>query len=53
MHGRADEHGLPIPAEVGKGGNGAIVPDDNNLPGLAGGTYMTRKLGINNLRDVP
>ena len=27
--------------------------DDNRLPGLAGGTYVTRKLGIKNLRDVP
>ena len=49
----SDDHGLPIPSKVGKGGNGAIVPDDNNLPGLAGGTYVTRKLGIKNLRDVP
>ncbi len=50
---RPTTNGLPIPSEVGKGGNGAIVPDDNNLPGLAGGTYVTRKLGIKNLRDVP
>ena len=53
LHDASDDHGLPIPSEVGKGGNGAIVPDDNNLPGLAGGTYVTRKLGIKNLRDVP
>ncbi|HKP21284.1 MAG TPA: hypothetical protein VJT68_07190, partial [Thermoleophilaceae bacterium] len=49
----SDERGLPIPSEVGKGGNGAIVPDDNNIPGLSGGTYVTRKLGIKNLKDVP
>jgi hypothetical protein len=53
LHDASDANGLPIPSEVGKGGNGAIVPDDNNLPGLAGGTYVTRKLGIKNLRDVP
>ena len=41
------------PVESGKGGNGAIVPDDNRIPGLAGGTYVTRKLGITNLKDVP
>src|SRR5215213_5498729 len=49
----SDEHGLPIPDKFGKGGNGAIVPDDNNIPGLSGGTYVTRRLGIKNLRDVP
>jgi virulence factor Mce-like protein len=49
----SDEHGLPIPDKFGKGGNGAIMPDNNNLPGLSGGTYVTRRLGIKNLRDVP
>ena len=51
----SDAHGLPVPAgeRVGKGGNGAIVPDDNNLPGLSGGTYKSRELGIDNLADVP
>ncbi len=49
----SDEHGLPIPDSFGKGANGAIVPDDNNIPGLSGGTYVTRKLGIDNLKDVP
>jgi virulence factor Mce-like protein len=53
LHDESEDHGLPSSSEVGKGGNGAIVPDDNNLPGLAGGTYVTRKLGIKNLRDVP
>jgi virulence factor Mce-like protein len=49
----SDEHGLPIPDEFGKGGNGAIMPDNNNLPGLSGGTYKSRELGIDNLADVP
>jgi virulence factor Mce-like protein len=47
----SDEHGLPIPEEVGKGANGAIT--ENNLPGLSGGTYKSRELGIDNLKDVP
>jgi len=49
----SDEHGLPIPDEFGTGSNGAIVPDDNNIPGLSGGTYKSRELGIDNLKDVP
>jgi len=49
----SDEHGLPIPGQFGTGSNGAIVPDDNNIPGLSGGTYKTRELGIDNLADVP
>jgi phospholipid/cholesterol/gamma-HCH transport system substrate-binding protein len=49
----SDEHGLPIPDSFGKGGNGAIMPDNNNLPGLSGGTYRSRALGIDNLADVP
>jgi hypothetical protein len=32
------------------GGNWPVLVD--NLPGLRGGTYVTRKLGIQNLRDV-
>jgi virulence factor Mce-like protein len=47
----SEEHGLPIPGEVGKGANGAIT--ENNLPGLSGGTYKSRELGIDNLADVP
>jgi phospholipid/cholesterol/gamma-HCH transport system substrate-binding protein len=50
---RSDEHGLPIPDSFGTGANGAIVPDDNNIPGLSGGTYKSRELGIDNLADVP
>ena len=53
IHDNSDEHGLPIPDEFGTGSNGAIVPDDNNIPGLSGGTYKSRELGIDNLRDVP
>jgi virulence factor Mce-like protein len=47
----SDEHGLPIPDEFGTGANGAIT--ENNLPGLSGGTYKSRELGIDNLKDVP
>jgi phospholipid/cholesterol/gamma-HCH transport system substrate-binding protein len=47
----SEEHGLPSPDEVGTGTNGAIT--ENNLPGLRGGTYKSRELGIDNLRDVP
>jgi ABC-type transporter Mla subunit MlaD len=53
IHDGSEEHGLPIPEEVGTGSNGAIVPDDNNIPGLSGGTYKSRELGIDNLADVP
>jgi virulence factor Mce-like protein len=51
----SESHGLPLPEpeHVGKGGNGAIVPPDNNIPGLSGGTYRSRELGIDNLADVP
>ncbi len=48
---QSEEHGLPIPDEVGSGTNGAIT--ENNLPGLSGGTYKSRELGIDNLKDVP
>ena len=48
---QSEEHGLPIPEEVGSGTNGAIT--ENNLPGLSGGTYKSRELGIDNLKDVP
>ena len=50
--GPLERPGLPIPDEFGTGGNGAIT-DDNNLPGLRGGTYKSRELGIDNLADVP
>jgi virulence factor Mce-like protein len=33
------------------GGNWPVTQPD--FPGLAGGTYVTHKLGINNLKDVP
>jgi hypothetical protein len=47
----SEAHGLPIPGEFGSGTNGAIT--ENNLPGLSGGTYRMRELGIDNLKDVP
>jgi virulence factor Mce-like protein len=49
----SNSQGLPTPSKFGKGANGALMPDDNNLPGLSGGTYKTRELGIDNLADVP
>ena len=51
----SNAQGLPNlqPEKVGKGGNGAIVPPDNNIPGLSGGTYKSRELGIDNVADVP
>ena len=36
---------------IAVGGNWAVTVD--NLPGLTGATYLTGRLGINNLRDVP
>jgi virulence factor Mce-like protein len=51
LHDQSEEHGLPIPEEVGSGTVGAIT--ENNLPGLSGGTYKSRELGIDNLKDVP
>jgi virulence factor Mce-like protein len=52
---RSDSRGLPLleAEHVGKGGNAAIVPPDNNIPGLSGSTYRMRELGIDNLADVP
>jgi virulence factor Mce-like protein len=32
---------------------GAHIVVDRNTPGLAGGTWVSRRLGIDNLRDVP
>ncbi|HEX8855232.1 MAG TPA: MlaD family protein [Thermoleophilaceae bacterium] len=34
-------------------GGGSHIVVDPNTPGNAGGTYVTRKLGIKNLKDVP
>jgi hypothetical protein len=39
------------PKGVDSGGSWAVT--QNDFPGLRGGTYVTRKLGIQNLRDVP
>jgi virulence factor Mce-like protein len=47
----SNAEGLPFPGRFGGGANGAIVRDD--LPGLSGGTYKSRELGIDNLADVP
>jgi virulence factor Mce-like protein len=47
----SNAQGLPIPSRVGTSANGGIT--DNNLPGLSGGTYKARELGIDNLADVP
>jgi virulence factor Mce-like protein len=38
------------PQGIDSGGSYAVT--DNDFPGLRGGTYVTRRLGINNLRDV-
>jgi virulence factor Mce-like protein len=51
IHDNSESHGLPGSEEFGTGTNGAIT--ENNLPGLSGGTYKSRELGIDNLRDVP
>jgi len=48
---RSNGVGLPFPGQFGTGANGAITA--NNLPGLSGGTYRSRELGIDNLADVP
>ena len=34
-------------------GGGSHVSSTANTPGLAGGTYKSRQLGIDNLKDVP
>jgi virulence factor Mce-like protein len=34
-------------------GGGSHLVVDGNTPGLAGGTYKSRKLGIDNVKDVP
>jgi virulence factor Mce-like protein len=44
------------PADSSAGGfigGGSHVALDGNTPGLAGGTYRMRQLGIDNLKDVP
>jgi virulence factor Mce-like protein len=42
--------GPTTPNGVDSGGSWSVT--DNDFPGLRGGTYKTRQLGINNLRDV-
>jgi virulence factor Mce-like protein len=51
IHDNSEEHGLPSEDEFGTGTNGAITT--NQIPGLSGGTYKSRELGIDNLADVP
>jgi hypothetical protein len=36
-----------------KSAGGSHTVFDSNIPGLAGGSYVARRLGIDNLRDVP
>jgi hypothetical protein len=57
-NGQIDQQNLPESAQhdslypnPGSGGNWTLTA--GNYPGLAGGTYVTRRLGIKNLRDVP
>ena len=40
-----------LPNGTPTGGNWTVVVD--NLPGLLGGSYDSRRLHINNVRDVP
>jgi hypothetical protein len=40
-----------LPDGTPSGGNWTV--NDNRLPGLQGGTYKSRQLGIRNLKDVP
>jgi virulence factor Mce-like protein len=48
-YGKGLVPGAPEP--TGTGGNGAVAVDD--YPVLTGGTYKSRQLGIDNLKDVP
>ena len=34
-------------------GGGSHTTFDSDIPGLRGGTYVSRRLGIDSLRDVP
>ena len=43
----------PDDAAGGFTGGGSHVVVDPAMPGLAGGTYKARELGIDNVRDVP
>ncbi|MFN2617819.1 MAG: hypothetical protein ABR581_11975, partial [Thermoleophilaceae bacterium] len=52
LHNSFDRYGR---GELGDGtpSGGNWMISRSNLPGLAGSTYVTRKLGIKNLSDVP
>jgi phospholipid/cholesterol/gamma-HCH transport system substrate-binding protein len=43
----------PAPAGPNFKGGGSHVVVDSNTPGLAGGTFKSRQLGIDSLKDVP
>jgi hypothetical protein len=47
-----DRYGPGVVPSTGDptGGNWPVLQE--NLPGLRGGTYVTRRLGIKNLKDV-
>ena len=45
--------GRPTRPRGGFIGGGSHAVLDGNTPGLAGGTYKSRQLGIDNLKDVP
>ena len=47
----ADARYPPSPDPAQGGGSHIVV--DPNTPGLAGGTYVTRKLGLKSLKDLP
>jgi len=49
----SDPRWPPDSSSGGFVGGGSHVVVDGNTPGLAGGTYRSRQLGIDNLEDVP
>ena len=52
--GRADPNDIvtgTLPDGTAAGANSSV--SKSNYPGLAGGTYKARELGIDNLKDVP
>ena len=55
--GRADcqggQTGYPNSLSKGDRWNAKHIVVDGNTPGLAGGTFKSRELGIDNLKDVP
>jgi hypothetical protein len=49
----SDPRWPPDSSSGGFVGGGSHVAVDGNTPGLAGGTYKSRQLRIDNLKDVP